>query len=183
MFAASNQGALTSMDIENDASETRILAALRLSRDTDESTSIERQREQVRAWARSRDSASVVGEAVDSDVSGTVPAMEREGLGPYLREPLASTWEVLVVSKLDRLTRNVADFMAVVDWANQHGKVIVSLVESFDLGTPYGRFVATIMAAFAEMERERIRERCRESYARLRGTGRGAAGRHRTDTR
>jgi DNA invertase Pin-like site-specific DNA recombinase len=155
--------------------QKRVLAGIRLSRDQDASTSVERQRDQASMWARMT-GAEVVAEAVDTDVSGNVPAMEREKLGPYFRAPLLDTWDVLVVAKLDRLTRNVSDFCALITWAEEHRKTIVSIAESFDLSTPAGRMVAKIMATFAEFERERIGERMRESMAKLATLGRWRGG-------
>jgi DNA invertase Pin-like site-specific DNA recombinase len=153
-----------------------VLAAYRLSHDTDESTSVERQQERSHLWTQMQDDARIVAEPTDADVSGKVPAFERPELGPYFREPLCATWDTLVVAKLDRLTRSVADFAAIMEWAKANGKTIVSIAESFDLSTAAGRMVAQIMAVFAEFERERISERCAESAAKLARVGRWRGG-------
>ena len=59
---------------------------------------------------------------------------------------------MIVFAKLDRLARNVIDFRTFADEAATHGAALVSVAESLDLTTPGGKFVATILAAFAEME-------------------------------
>ena len=153
-----------------------VLADYRLSHDTDESTSIARQREQIGYWIKMQNDARLAKEAEDTDVSGNVSPFDRAGLWPYFRPPLISTWDTLVVAKLDRLTRSVADFAELMKWCQKHGKTIVSIAESFDLSTAAGRMVAQIMVVFAEFERERISERCAESAAKLSKVGRWRGG-------
>jgi site-specific DNA recombinase len=154
----------------------QVLAAYRLSHDTDESTSIERQRERAGLWVQMQDDARLAAEAEDTDVSGNVSPFDRPDLGKYFRAPLVGTWNTLVVAKLDRLTRSVADFAELMKWCQDHGKTIVSIAESFDLLTAAGRMVAQIMVVFAEFERERISERCAESAAKLSKVGRWRGG-------
>src|SRR5260370_23375007 len=77
-----------------------VLGAARLSKAADESTSIERQNSGINGWAKLRstttgDNYEVVHISEDSDVSRAVNPFDRAGLGPYLREPLLSTWTVL----------------------------------------------------------------------------------------
>ncbi|MFQ6028916.1 MAG: recombinase family protein [Dehalococcoidia bacterium] len=55
---------------------------------------------------------------------------------------------------LDRVCRSVADFLALFEFLSQHGVEFISLREQFDTCTPQGRFVATILMALAQMERE-----------------------------
>src|SRR6516225_1656092 len=97
--------------------QVNVLGVARLSIETDESTSIERQTAGIESWATFRsqttgDDYQVVKITQDSDVSGAVSPFDREGLGPYLRRPLLDTWQILVVYHLDRLTRSIADFEA-----------------------------------------------------------------------
>jgi site-specific DNA recombinase len=120
--------------------------------------------------------ARLAAQAEDTDVSGSVSPFDRRDLGQYFRAPLVGTWDTLVVAKLDRLTRSVADFAELMKWCTEHGKTIVSIAESFDLSTAAGRMVAQIMVVFAEFERERISERCAESAAKLSKVGRWRGG-------
>ena len=93
-------------------------------------------------------------------MSGAVSPFERDDLGPWLTDPARiAQWDVLCVAKLDRLTRSIADFVALADWCKKHGKTLVSIGDSFDLGTSVGRMVATMLAMFAQFERERMAER------------------------
>ena len=69
--------------------------------------------------------------------------------------------DVLVIYKLDRLARSVADFVRILDELRKRGaELFRSLTESMDTSTPGGRMFVQLLAVFAEYEREMIRERC-----------------------
>jgi DNA invertase Pin-like site-specific DNA recombinase len=149
----------------------RVLGACRLSHDTDESTSIERQREQIELTCRARGDV-LVEITEDTDVSGAVSPFDRGGLGPWFAEPLVSKWDVLMVAKLDRLTRSLRDFDDLRVWCDSHGKSIVSVSESIDLSTSHGRMFANLLAMFAQFERERMSERRADAARKARLEGR-----------
>jgi DNA invertase Pin-like site-specific DNA recombinase len=108
----------------------------------------------------------------DLDVSGAVSPWKRRNLGPWLTDPdKVAAWDALVVARLDRLTRSLRDFVKLADWCNEHGKTVVSVSESLDLGTPHGRMVANILATFAQYERELASDRRRLAVATLRRHG------------
>lgn len=65
----------------------------------------------------------------------------------------------VVVTKLDRLSRNTRDFLDLLDYCDTRKVGIVSIAESFDTGTPVGRAVVTVLMTFAELERKQIAER------------------------
>ena len=65
----------------------------------------------------------------------------------------------VVVTKLDRLSRNTRDFLELLDYCDRHTCAIVSIAEAFDTGTPVGRAVVTVLMAFAELERTQITAR------------------------
>jgi site-specific DNA recombinase len=153
-----------------------VLGADRLSQDADESTSIERQTAGIEGWAALRtqitgDEHRVIKITEDTDVSGAVSPFDRAGLGPYLRTPLLDTWQVLVVYRLDRLTRSIADFEALWKFLEANGKTLVSVSEQIDFGTPAGRLMARQLVLFAEYEREMIRARIKNAYDAARANG------------
>ncbi len=76
----------------------RVLGAARLSHDTDESTSIERQTQGIEYTCKAKGD-TLVHVTVDTDVSGAVSPFERDGLGPWLSEPLVSQWDVIMVAQ------------------------------------------------------------------------------------
>lgn len=147
------------------------LAATRLSHKTDESTSIERQKEQTSLTAKVRGD-KLIYTTEDTDVSGAVSPFFRESLGPWLTDPeKIAQWDVLIVAKLDRLTRSLSDFDEMVKWLDSHGKTLVSVSESIDLSSSTGRMLSNLLAMFAQFERERMSERRREAAVKIRDNG------------
>lgn len=147
----------------------------RLSVSTDESTSIDRQRQQADGWS-AMTGAALVAEFVDDGVSGDKAADKRPGLSAALEAAARGEFDTLVVVKLDRLARNVSEFLDISRRLDTMGVQLVSMAESLDMGTPAGRMVATVLAAFAEMERGRIAERVTESNTYLASLGAVGAG-------
>jgi DNA invertase Pin-like site-specific DNA recombinase len=147
------------------------LVATRLSHKTDESTSIERQTEQGTLTAQIRGD-KVIHITEDTDISGSVSPFLRDGLGPWLTEQnKIDQWDVLIVSKVDRLTRSLSDFDDLVAWLDRNGKTLVSVSESLDLSTSTGRMFANLLAMFAQFERERMSERRRDAAVKIRENG------------
>lgn len=104
----------------------------------------------------------VVGTAEDLDVSGAVDPFNREhrpGLAPWLageREP----FDVIVVYRVDRLTRSIRNLQALVSWAEDNGKLIVSATEPhFDMTSPFAAVVIALMGTVAQMELDAISQR------------------------
>ena len=147
----------------------RILGATRLSHETDASTSIERQREQITLTTQARGD-TLVHITEDVDTSGAVSPFERADLGPWLNEK-AVQWDAIMIPKLDRLTRSLRDFDDFRQWCDTNGKVIISISESLDLSTSVGRMFANLLAMFAQFERERMSERRADASKKLRMAG------------
>ncbi len=104
----------------------------------------------------------------DSDVSGSISPFDREGLGPWLTDPaLVSQWDIVVIAKLDRLTRSLRHFDDLRQWCDEHGKTLVSVAESLDLSTAVGRMFVNLLAMFAQFERERASPRRSEAAVKL----------------
>jgi len=154
----------------------RVLGRVRISRLSDESTSIERQREIVESWAQQNDH-TIIGWAVDTDVSGSVSPFDTAGLGPWLREPKLSGWDILCAWKLDRLARRAVPLHRLFGLCQDHSKTLVCVSDSIDLSTWVGRLVASVIAGVAEGELEAIQERTAASHAKLRQLGRWPGGR------
>jgi site-specific DNA recombinase len=147
---------------------------LRLSRSTDESTSIERQREMIAQWAEVNDH-TIAGWAEDLDVSGSIDPFDTPQLGDWLNNR-APEFDVIACWKLDRLSRNAIRLNKLFGWCLDHDKTVVSCSESIDLSTPVGRLIANVIGFLAEGELEAIRERQRSSKAKLRDLGRWSGG-------
>lgn len=87
-------------------------------------------------------------------------------------------WKTLVVSKLDRLVRNVMDALTLLEWLRARGKPLICIAEGIDSSNSISEFMITLIAAFARMERERMKERFRASKAALKEAGRWAGEGH-----
>ena len=80
--------------------------------------------------------------------------------------------DVLVVWKLDRLSRSLKDLLHLIDRLNSKGAGFRSLTEQIDTTTPAGRMMMQMVGAFAEFEREMIRECTNAGLAVARSEGR-----------
>lgn len=79
--------------------------------------------------------------------------------------------DAVLVWKLDRWGRSVADLVATLGELAALDVVFVSMTEAIDLSTPSGRALATMLATFAEFERDMLRERVRSGLERVRREG------------
>ncbi|MFF0837484.1 recombinase family protein [Streptomyces sp. NPDC003344] len=153
----------------------RLRAAImtRLSRDSEDSTSIATQEDDGRTLCRLR-GWDVVVVTYDVGVSGSVRPEERPGFGVIL-ENLRHV-DVVVARSLDRFSRSTSHFATLVETLDKGGTTLADVQGQVDLTSPYGRFVTTIMVAFAQMEREVIQTRILRSRAELRRAGRWLGG-------
>jgi DNA invertase Pin-like site-specific DNA recombinase len=72
----------------------------------------------------------------------------------YVREG-----DVVIVAAIDRLGRNTIDVLCTVEALKAKGVSVVSMREGFDLATPAGKLMLTMLAAVAELERENLKAR------------------------
>lgn len=87
--------------------------------------------------------------------------------------------DAVLVWKLDRFGRSLADLITTLNELRDIGVVFISLTESLDFSTPSGRAMAGMLSTFAEFERDIIRERVKAGIANARENGK-AHGRPRT---
>ena len=99
-------------------------------------------------------------------------AKDRPGRESLLKAARRREIDVVVVWRLDRWGRSVADLMTTLRELTNLGVGFVSLTEALDLTTPSGRAMAGMLAIFAEFEREILRERVRTGIAQARKEGR-----------
>ena len=112
----------------------------------------------------------LVATIVDDGESGS--SLDRPGIQDALRRLLAGEADGLVVSKLDRLTRSVADLMALLSWFEDERKTLVALDLGIDTSTPVGKLIVTVLGALASWERDVLAARTRDALAALRAQGR-----------
>jgi DNA invertase Pin-like site-specific DNA recombinase len=107
---------------------------------------------------------------VDRGISGAKD--KRPALDAMLRDAKLRKFDVLVCWRLDRLGRNLRHLVTLIEELQCLGVAFVSLGEGIDCTTPAGKLQLHILAALAEFERERIRERVLAGLQRARAQGR-----------
>lgn len=129
----------------------RALIVIRLSTDTDATTSPQRQVKECAVYCDLR-GWDIVGTAEDFESASRATPWQRAQLAAWLNDR-APEFDVIVVWRLDRLVRKVSDLHDLIHWARNHGgKAIVSVTEPFDLTEPSGEAMASMIASFARME-------------------------------
>ena len=94
----------------------------------------------------------------DAGYSGS--NMDRPGLQNIIKDTEKDVFDMVLVYKLDRLSRSQKDVLYLVeDIFDKHGIYFSSITENFDTSTPFGKAILGILAVFAQLEREQIRER------------------------
>lgn len=144
----------------------RILGYVRTS--TDEQTNgTEAQRARLRQEAKERGWDLTI---IEEHASGKTLA-RRPVLQNALKRLDAGEVDGLVVTKLDRLARSVIDFASILQRSSTNGWAFISLDLALDTSTPNGRFTAHVLAAVAQLERDLISQRTRESLAVVKSRG------------
>ena len=99
----------------------------------------------------------------DGGFSGAT--LERPALRRLMADITMGLVDVIVVYKIDRLSRSLMDFSKLVEVMEAHGVTFVSVTQSFNTTTSMGRLTLNILLSFAQFEREVIGERIRDKFA------------------
>jgi site-specific DNA recombinase len=91
--------------------------------------------------------------------------MERPALKKLMDDIQAGKIHIIVVYKIDRLTRSLMDFAKLVGEFDKHGVTFVSITQSFNTTTSMGRLTLNVLLSFAQFEREVTGERIRDKIA------------------
>ena len=156
---------------------TRIACAIYTRKSTDEGlekefNSLDAQREACEAYITSQKHAgwtAVRDMYDDGGLSGGT--MERPALMRLLTDIKAGKVQIVVVYKVDRLTRSLADFAKIVDVLDAHGASFVSVTQQFNTTTSMGRLTLNMLLSFAQFEREIAGERIRDKIAASKAKG------------
>jgi DNA invertase Pin-like site-specific DNA recombinase len=97
--------------------------------------------------------------------------MDRPGLKQLLADVAAGKVDVIVLYKVDRLTRSLADFARIVEVLDGAGASFVSITQSFNTTTSMGRLTLNVLLSFAQFEREVTGERIRDKIAASKAKG------------
>lgn len=112
----------------------------------------------------------------DQDEGFSGKNMNRPSFRELMEDVRNDVLDVVMVYKLDRISRNVQEFSAMYEVFQQHNVSFVSVKESFDTTTPMGRTVMYILAAFAQLERENTSERVTDNMQALGASGKWTGG-------
>ncbi len=97
--------------------------------------------------------------------------LDRPRLRALIKDIEAGLVDVIVVYKIDRLSRSLMDFSRLVEVFDKHGVTFVSITQSFNTTTSMGRLTLNILLSFAQFEREVTGERIRDKIAASRRKG------------
>jgi DNA invertase Pin-like site-specific DNA recombinase len=111
------------------------------------------------------------------DAATSGGTMERPGFRRLIADIEQGRVDIVVVYKIDRLTRSLSHFMRLVEILNQYGVTFVSATQAFDATDSMGRLVLNILLTFAEFEREIAAERSAARIRTIASTGRMATNR------
>jgi site-specific DNA recombinase len=140
-------------------SATPVAVYLRVSTDEQrERQSIENQRDFAERY-RALHALAVYDVYADDGVSGIIPLAGRPDGARLLRDAADGRFGAVLVYRIDRFGRSVRVLLSGAEDLERHGVALRSMTEPFDTRSPIGRFVLTLLASLAELERETIRER------------------------
>ena len=143
-------------------------ARVSTDRQADKGVSLEAQQEKIRAMAVVH-GAELADVIVDSGESAKTLA--RPGIERLLALVDTRAVDLVIVAKLDRLTRTVRDLADLLERFQRRGVGLVSVAESLDTQSAAGRLVLNIMASVSPWEREAIGERTRDALSHKRSNG------------
>jgi site-specific DNA recombinase len=131
-----------------------------------EFNSLQAQREACEAFINSqRHEGWVCLRAAYDDGGFSGATMDRPALQRLLADIAAGRVDTIVVYKIDRLTRSLADFAKIVEILDQRSASFVSVTQQFNTTTSMGRLTLNVLLSFAQFEREVIGERIRDKIA------------------
>jgi site-specific DNA recombinase len=102
--------------------------------------------------------------------------MERPALKRLMAEVEVGNVDVVLVYKVDRLSRSLLDFARMIEVFDEHGVSFVSVTQQFNTATSMGRLILNVLLSFAQFEREMIAERTRDKMSAARRKGKWLGG-------
>ncbi|MCX8006329.1 MAG: recombinase family protein, partial [Burkholderiaceae bacterium] len=144
----------------SEALKRRLRCAVYTRKSTDEGldqeyNSIDAQRDAGHAYIASQRAEGWIPVADDyDDPAFSSGNMDRPALKRLLADIEAGRIDIVVVYKIDRLTRSLTDFSRMIDVFERHGVSFVSVTQQFNTTTSMGRLMLNILLSFAQFERE-----------------------------
>ncbi len=148
----------------------RVLGYVRVSTDEQSNSGAGLQAQRAAIVAECRRRGWQLVEVIE-DAGYSAKDMKRPGVQEALRMLEAREASALVVAKLDRLSRSMLDFTALMAKAQKQSWALVALDCAVDTSTPTGEAMANMLATFAQFERRLISQRTKEALAVKRANG------------
>jgi DNA invertase Pin-like site-specific DNA recombinase len=140
--------------------------------------SLHAQREACAAYVLSQAGEGwVLNDTIYDDGGFSGGSMNRPGLQALMADIEVGKVDVVVVYKVDRLTRSLADFARIVELFDRMGVSFVSITQAFNTTTSMGRLTLNVLLSFAQFEREVTGERIRDKIAASKKKGMWMGGR------
>ncbi len=134
--------------------------------------SLDAQRDACEAYVKSQRSEGWRGlDARYDDGGHSGGTMERPALRRLMADVAAGKIDIVIVYKIDRLTRSLADFARIVEIFDRHGVSFVSVTQAFNTTSSMGRLTLNVLLSFAQFEREVTGERIRDKIAASKARG------------
>lgn len=140
-----------------------IVVYARKSVERENSISCETQIEYCKSMIKPNERDEKIITIVDNGFSGG--NVNRDGFQKMMKLIRQGKVRKVIVYKLDRMSRSLADFVDILQEFKLHDVKFVSSQESFDTSSPYGEMIVKLLAVFAEFERTSIIERVTQAYA------------------
>ena len=140
-----------------------IVLYARKSVERENSISCETQLEYCRSMLKPDEQSEKILPIVDNGFSGG--NVNRDGFQKMMKLVRQGKVSKVIVYKLDRISRSLADFVNILQEFKEHGVMFVSSQESFDTSSPYGEMIVKLLMVFAEFERTSTINRVTQAYS------------------
>ncbi len=145
--------------------------------DDSEFTSIDAQREACESYVLSQRHAGwVLAQERYDDMGFSGGNLQRPAMKKLLSDVESGAVDIIVVHKVDRLSRSLIDFARIADLLHRAGASFVSITQQIDTSTPHGKLLMNQLLLFAEFERDMISDRTRTKMAAARKRGQFTGG-------
>lgn len=146
----------------------------RKSKETDTGESIKNQIQMCKDYFKRQDEECTFEIFQDEGFSGgNINRPEFQRMMLFAKQ---KKFEIIACYKVDRIARNIIDFMNIFDILQKNDVSLISITEGFDPNTPIGMMMMTLIAGFAEMERMNIAQRVKDNMTALAKMGRWSGG-------
>lgn len=137
----------------------------------DNSISLEAQTEVIKNYFKEKCNFTIYKDDGFSGGNTNRPAFQK-----LMIDAAANKFNAVACYKLDRIARNTLDFLTTFNTLKEYGIDLICVEDKYDPSTPAGRLMMTLLASLAEIERENIRQRVKDSMMKLAREGRWTGG-------